>query len=105
MGSRDGGPKASGVVENPGGDRQGVRGGVELPRGTNTPRVEELPGGGGSGVIPEGNRVPREDERGQGRDGNSPATRDIEASGDDRRREEPAVPQIPHQGTAECRRG
>ena len=39
-------PEASGVEENSWGDCQGVGGGLDLPRGTNTPRVEELPRGG-----------------------------------------------------------
>ena len=43
---REGGRKASRVAENPRSDRQGVGGGVELPRGINTPGVEELPKGG-----------------------------------------------------------
>ena len=42
VGNREGGPEASVVAENPGGDRQGVGGEVQLPRGTDTPGVENL---------------------------------------------------------------
>ena len=44
VGEEEGGPKASRVEENPRRDRQGVGGGVESPRGTNTHGVEEFPG-------------------------------------------------------------
>ena len=43
MGERVGAPEASGVAENPGGYCQEVGGGVESPRDTNTPGVQELP--------------------------------------------------------------
>ena len=43
VGEGEGGGEASGVAENPRGDFQVVGGGVESPRGTNIPRVEELP--------------------------------------------------------------
>ena len=67
MGFREGGPEASGVVEKPWGDCQVVGGGVESPRGTNTPGVEELPWGNQtSGVTIEGDKVPGEDGQGQG---------------------------------------
>ena len=44
-GAEKGGPKASRVAENPRGDHQGVGGRVELPRGIDTPGIEELPQG------------------------------------------------------------
>ena len=67
VGVREGTPEASRVAKTPGGDRQGVGGGVELPRGTNTPGVEELPWGNQtSGVTLEGDKVPGEDGQGQG---------------------------------------
>ena len=63
------------MAENPGGDRQGVGGGVELPRGINTPRVEELPQGDETfKVTPEGDGVPGADGQGRGGDRKSPAT-------------------------------
>ena len=37
--------EASGVAEHPGGDCQGLGWGVELPRGIDTPRVDEFSGG------------------------------------------------------------
>ena len=41
-----------------------------MPRGIETPRVEELPRGDKkSGVTPEGDGVPGEDGKGQGGDG------------------------------------
>ena len=74
-----------GESSDPGGDRQGGGGGVELPRGTKISRVEELPRGGGiSGV----NRVPGTEGQGQGGDGNSPATQDNEGSSSTSRGEE-----------------
>ena len=42
---KEGGRKAYGVAENPKGDRQGVRGGVESPQGINIPGEDELPRG------------------------------------------------------------
>ena len=64
----EGGHEASGMVENPRGDRQGVRGGVKLPQGINTPGVEELPPGyEASRVTTKGEGEPGEDGRGRGR--------------------------------------
>ena len=40
---REGVHEASRVAENPGGDRQGVGGGVKPLQGVDTPLVEELP--------------------------------------------------------------
>ena len=58
-------------------------GGSSIPRVINTPGVEEIPWGDKtSGVTSEGDVVPGEDGRGQEGDGNSPTTRDTEASGD-----------------------
>ena len=62
-------------------------------------------------MSPEGNGVLGEDGRGQGGDGNSPATQDHEASGITRLREkmkkdrEPAAPHSPQWGTSAIRRG
>ena len=62
VGGRKGGREASGVAENPRGDCQGVGGEVKLPRGINTPEVDELPRGGKtSRLIPKGYRIPGED--------------------------------------------
>ena len=100
------------MAENPGGDRQGVGGGVEFPRGNDTPGVEELPRGyKTSGGTPEGNIIPGEDIQGRGGYGKSPATRDTKGIGNNSHREEmasgkePAAPQIPQQGTEEGGRG
>ena len=61
-GEGEGGRKASGVAENPGGGRDDVGGGVELSQGASTPRVDEEPGGG---TTPRGTTAtevgPRED--------------------------------------------
>ena len=83
-----------------------------MPRGTNTPGVEDFSQGDKtSGVTPKGDGVAGPDRRGWGGDGKSPSTRDTEGSRNTRRGEEIAsgkdlaAPQIPHQGTAECRRG
>ena len=74
------GREASGVAEKPGGESQGVHGGVELPQSIDTPRVAELPWGGKTpGVTTKGEGVPGEDRRGQGGDGNPPTTRATEA--------------------------
>ena len=63
---REGGLEASGVAENPGGDRQGLGGVVKLPRVTNTLGVEELLLGYETfGVTLEGNGMPGTDRRGQ----------------------------------------
>ena len=43
MGGKEGGREAYRVVKNPGGNRQGVRRGVQLPQGIDTPAVDELP--------------------------------------------------------------
>ena len=64
VGIREGSPEAFRVAENPGGDCQGVGGGVELQRGIENPGVEELPRGGEiSGVTPKVDRVPGSDGR------------------------------------------
>ena len=77
VGETEGGSKASIVDLNPGGGRQGVGGGVELPQVIDTPGVEELPQGEEtSGVTLEGGVVLGADERGQGVDKNSPDTQD-----------------------------
>ena len=83
-------------------------GGVELPRGIDTSRVEALPGGDEtSGVNPEGDGVPGAGGRGRAEDGNSPTTRDTEAIRDSSRGKEMAsgpclaAMQCPQQGTAE----
>ena len=53
---------------------------VELPRGIDTPRVEDLLWGDeNSGVTTKGDGVPGADGRGRGGDRNSPATRDNKA--------------------------
>ena len=58
VGSSEGGREASGVAENSGGEIQGVGGGVDLPRGINTPGVEEVPWGDKtSGVTSYGYKV------------------------------------------------
>ena len=83
-------------------------GGVEPPRGTNKPGVEESSQGNEtSGVTIKGNEVHGEDGRGQRGDGNSPSTRDNKGSGNTSRgeemaiRQETAAPQIPQRGRAE----
>ena len=90
------------MAENPGGDRQRVGGGAELPQGIDTPGVEELPRGDKTyGVTPKVDRVPGEDGRGRGGDRTPPTTRETEASGDSGRDKEitsgpwPAVPTAP----------
>ena len=110
VGIRERGPEASGVAENPGRDRQGVGGGVKLPRGINTPGVEELPRGDKTyGVTPEGDRVPGAEGRGRGGGRTSPTNRDTKASRDSSSGEEmaigtgPAVPQRPQRGITEGR--
>ena len=112
VGYGEGGCKASGVAKNPRGNCQGVGGGVESPRGTDNPGVEELPRGDKtSGVTPEGNRVPGADGRGQGGDGNSPATRDTKGRSNTSRGEEMeidqdlAAPPIPQRGMEKGERG
>ena len=67
VGGKEGGRKAHIVAENHGGDRQGVRGGVELPQGIDTPGVDEFPRWNKNpGVSAEGEGVTREDGRGRG---------------------------------------
>ena len=67
VGEEEGGSKASRVVENPRGYRQGVGGGVESPQGTDTPGVADFPRGDETpGVTTAGEGVPGEDGRGQG---------------------------------------
>ena len=59
VGDKEGGPKASGVVEKSRGDHQGVLGGVDSPKGNDIPGVEELPRGcKNSGVTLEGYGIP-----------------------------------------------
>ena len=71
----EGGRVAYRVAENPGGDRQGVREGVDSPQGINTPGVEEFPRGDETpGVATEGEGVPGEDRRGQGGNVKPPTT-------------------------------
>ena len=75
VGGEEGGHEASRVAENPGGDRQGVHGGVKSPQGINTHGVVELPWGDETPrVTTEDELVPVEDGRGQGGDGNPPTT-------------------------------
>ena len=92
------------MAKNPGGDHQGVGGGVNSKRVINTPRVEELPQEDkNSGVKLKGNRVTGEDRQGRGGDGKTPTTRETNASGDIGSEKEmtsglgPAP--IPHRGT------
>ena len=64
------------MAENPRGDRQEVRGGVELPQGITTPGVDELPQGRKNpGVATKEVGVLGQDGRGQGGDGSPPTTR------------------------------
>ena len=61
------------MAENPGGDRQGVQGGVKLPQGIDTPGVAEFPWGDETpGVATELEVVPGEDRRGWVGDGTPP---------------------------------
>ena len=68
-GEVEGTPKASGVMQNPGGDCQGVGEGVESLRGTKTHGLEELSQRDKtSSVTLKGDRVMRTDGRkGEGR--------------------------------------
>ena len=78
------------------GDCQGGERGVELPRGTDTPGVEELPQGyKKSGVTPKGNGVPGAYGSGRRGDRKSPATQDTEGSSNTIRGEEMASGQEP----------
>ena len=71
-------------------------GGFELPRGTDTPGVEELPQEGEtSRVTLEGDGVPGADGQGQERDINSPSTRYTEGSSNTSRRENMSSRQEP----------
>ena len=86
--------------------------GFKLPRGIDAPRVEEFPRGDEtSRVTPKGDRVPGADGRWQGRDRNSPATRDTGGSDNNSRVEkmangqEPEAPQSPKRGMEEGRIG
>ena len=61
------------MAENPGGDRQEVKGGVKSPQGIDTPGVYELPQGDKTpGVATKGESVLGEDSQGQGGDGTPP---------------------------------
>ena len=107
VGVQEGGGEASGVAENPWGYRQGVGGGVELPQGTNTPGVAELPLWDKTpGVTTTGKGIPREDGRGQGGDENPPTTRATGAQGNSDGEDESmgglrmAAPLRPQRGTA-----
>ena len=94
-----GGRETSGVSEHPGGDWKGVGGGVKLPRGINTPGVEEFPWWDEtSRVTPEGDRVLGEYGRGQGGDGNSSTTRETEANGNSGSDEEMTIDPGPAAG-------
>ena len=63
------------MAKKPGGDCQGVGGGVESPMVTNTPGVEELPQREETYIVTfEGDGVPEMDGQGRTGDGNSPAT-------------------------------
>ena len=69
VGGSEGDRNVTGVEENPGADCQGVGGGVDLPRGTETTGVEELPRGDKTfRVTPKGDIVPGEDTQGRGGD-------------------------------------
>ena len=62
MEGREASRKASGVADNPRGDRQGVGWGVELPQGIKNPISEEFSQGDDTPrVTPKGYRVRRED--------------------------------------------
>ena len=68
--------------KTPGGDRQGVRGGVELPQGIETPRVDELSWGDETpGVATKGKGVTGEDGCGRGGGGNPTTTQSSEENG------------------------
>ena len=73
VGGDRGGHEAYGVTENPGGDLQGVGGGVKLPQGIDTPGVEALPWGDENpGVDTKGDGVTGENGHGRGGDRNPP---------------------------------
>ena len=75
VGDEEGGRKASGVAENPGGGRHGVGGGVESPQGADTPRVTEETRGDKTPGVPTATEVgPGEDGRGWGEGDKNPPT-------------------------------
>ena len=75
VGAEEGGREASRVWENPRGSRQGVNEGVELPEGTDTPGVLDLPRRDETlGVRTAGEGEPREDGRGRLWDETPPTT-------------------------------
>ena len=77
-----GGREAYGVAETPGGDRQGVQGGVDLSQGIDTPGVDAfLRGDEPPGVDTKGDGVTWEDRQGRVGDGNPPTTRASADSG------------------------
>ena len=91
-----------------GGGRQGLGGGVQLPRGNDNPGVKELPQGDKtSRVTFEGNGVPEVDRQGQGGDRNYLATWDTEGATATRCRvnmvsgQEPVAPPSASRGTVE----
>ena len=91
-----------------GGKRQGVGFGIELPRGTNNPGVEELSWGDNTfRMTLEGNRVPGADLWGRGGDRHPSATQDTKDDTKNSRGEdmasrlEPAVPSSAPHGTSE----
>ena len=80
-GRRRGGGEASRLAENPGEDFHWLGGGVESPRGNDTPRVEAFPRGGAtSRVTLEGDKVPGTDGRERGGGRNSAFTLETEGS-------------------------
>ena len=61
--------------KTPGGSRNGVEGGVELPQGSDTPGVAEVPQGGKTPGGPTAAEVrPRKDGRGHGQGDENPPT-------------------------------
>ena len=89
MVDRKGAPRSLEWQKTIEGDRQGVVGGVEFLRGTDTLVVEEFPWGyETSGVTLEGKDVPGVEKQGQGGNRNYPATRDTQGSGITSRGEE-----------------
>ena len=88
MVDREGGPEDSRAEKNIEGDCQGVKVRFESPMGTNTPVVEEFPHGvKTSGVTLKGGGVPVAERKGQGGDGNSPASQDTKGNGNTSRGE------------------
>ena len=82
-----------------------------MPKGTDNPGVEELPGKKTSSVTLERNGVLGIDERGRGDGGNSSAIQDTKGNTEASRREEmasgqePVAPPSTPWGTAEGGRG